>query len=119
MTPGGVLALDLSLRTGWCYGTLDDRKPVSGVWILPSMHNLGACFVALENELEDAIIRTQAQLVVMEAPLPDVRQTSALLQLGLAHHVESTCYRQAVQVRQQNVNSVRERVLGRGRFPKG
>jgi Holliday junction resolvasome RuvABC endonuclease subunit len=57
--------------------------------------------------------------VFFEAPLPDVRQTSARLLLGLASHVESTCYRYNVQCREQAVQTIRLAVMGRGRFPTG
>jgi Holliday junction resolvasome RuvABC endonuclease subunit len=116
---GGVLALDLSLSTGWALGGINDADPISGVWRLPGIDNLGRAFTALSNELEDAIALHQPRWVVAEAPLPDIRQTSARLLLGLSAHVESSCYRMGVPCFEVAVTTVRATVMGTGRFPKG
>jgi hypothetical protein len=113
--PGGVLALDLSTRSGWCYGRLDDTHPVSGVWVLPPMSRLGECFVALDNELSDAIALHQPRLVLTEAPLEKAQHTARLL-MGLADHALSCCYRHSVPCREQSVNTMRLAVLGRAHF---
>jgi hypothetical protein len=113
--PGGILALDLSTRTGWCYGRLDDTHPSSGVWILPPMSQLAACFVALENELDDAIALHQPRLVLAEAPLEKAQHTARLL-MGLADHVLSCCYRHNIPSREQSVNTMRKEILGTASF---
>lgn len=116
--PGGILTLDLSLTTGWAYGLASMGRPVCGVWKLPGGGDNGRTYTALGNILADAIHLHQPALVVMEAPLIK-QQTSARLLLGLAAHVESTCYRWEVPCREQSVMTVRKLVLGRGMFPKG
>lgn len=117
---GGILALDLSLSTGWAYGCAEDASPVSGYWVLPpTARGLGACYVALENELEDAIHLHRPALVAVEAPLVWKRQTSAELLLGLANIAEACCWRWDVECRKQSVESVRTAVIGTSRFPKG
>ena len=114
----GVLALDLALRVGWAFGLDADAAPHCGVWVLPSAADLGRRYAALGNELADALALHQPRLVLMEAPL--VRQdNSARLLLGLAAHVESTCYRWGVECREAHSATVRKAVLGRGTFPKG
>lgn len=113
----GTLCLDLSLSVGWAFGLHDDPAPRCGVWLLPSSADLGRRYAALGNELADAIALFQPRLVLMEAPL--VRQDrSARLLLGLAAHVESTCYRWEVECREAHSGTVRKAVLGRGTFPK-
>jgi hypothetical protein len=112
---GGILALDLSTRTGHCYGCLEDAVPISGVWVLPPMSQLAGCFVALENELEDAIAFHQPRLVLSEAPI-EKQQTSARLLIGLANQVMATCYRHRVPCREQSVNTMRLAMLGRCHF---
>ena len=111
MTAGGILALDLSTRTGWCQGGLDDAEPVSGVWVLPPMSQLAACFVALENELDDLIELRKPRLVLSEAPI-EKQQTSARLLIGLANQVLATCYRHGILAREQSVNTMRLAMLG-------
>lgn len=111
-----VLALDLSTRTGWCCGEQSDAAPRTGVWVLPDMADLGRCFVALDNELTDAIRFHQPDRVVMEAFIPNMQQTSAELLIGLASHVRSCCYREDVRCETEPASTVRKHVLGTGRF---
>lgn len=116
--PGAILALDLSLTTGFALGHACDREPLSGVWSLPS-GNQGAAFDALEHNLADAIEVHAPSLVFMEAPLVAMVQTSARLLLGLAAHVESTCWRYSVPCREETVQKIRLVATGRGHFKKG
>lgn len=122
-TPGGILALDLSLSTGWAYGGMNDLEPISGTWLLradgDTEREAGKWFAALDNEVADAIDIFQPSEVIMEAPLGSKRQTSARVLLGLACHAESCCYRKSVSISEQHVQTVRLDVLGCGRFPKG
>lgn len=114
----GTLCLDLSLSIGWAFGLHEDDAPRCGVWLLPSSADLGRRYAALGNELADAIALFQPRLVLMEAPL--VRQDrSARLLLGLAAHVESTCYRWGVECMETHSSTARKAVLGRGTFPTG
>lgn len=114
----GTLALDVSLSVGWAFGLDTDAAPRCGVWLLPSSADLGKRYAALGNELADALALHQPRLVLMEAPL--VRQdNSARLLLGLAAHVESTCWRWGVECREAHSATIRKAVLGKGTFPAG
>lgn len=117
--PGGVLALDLSRTTGWAYGGINDREPISGVWHLPGLDNLGRAFCALVSELEAACSAYQPGWVIAERPLFEKRQTSASLLQGLSYHAESTCFRLRIPFADESSTTIRARVMGRGRFPTG
>jgi len=82
----GVLALDLSQRTGWAYGRLDQPIPETGRWVLPDIGGRAARFCALHDMLDDHMERWKPIQMVIEAPLPPQAQThtnSALQQYGL------------------------------------
>lgn len=127
MPPGGILALDLSSITGWCYGTADSEMPLFGTWHLPVRLGWGAVFASLENELEDAIAEYRPAEVIQEAPLGAAMNATARgtrneeasrQQFGLAAAVEATCYRERVHCSDGNIGTVRKHVLGNGRIPK-
>jgi hypothetical protein len=79
------------------------------------MSNLAGCFVALENELGDAIVAHRPRLVLTEAPL-EKQQTAARLMIGLANVVLMVCYRFDVRCREQSVNTMRRQILGTASF---
>lgn len=113
-TPGGILALDLSGTVGWAAGH-PGQTPACGTWRLSTSPRLGPRFVGYENELIDALERWKPRLVVMEAPLPAMRQGStdvARQQFGLAAYTEGECERARVQLREQPAHMVRKAVLG-------
>jgi hypothetical protein len=115
---GGVLALDISLSTGWCWG--DERHlvtgPVWGVWLLPPNAALGRRLVAFENELADAISLHQPAVIAIEAPMPagvkGSAETARLL-LCLAGTAEATAYRWERKFIALAVQTVRADVCGR------
>lgn len=118
--PGGVLALDLSLRTGWAYGH-DHAAPVHGVWVLGKTADLGAVFSGLAGELQDAIAVLAPSVVLMEAPLPPQAQTAAIsarLQFGLAAVTEMICHEAGVPCEEERAQTVRKLVLGHSRVEK-
>jgi hypothetical protein len=118
----GILSLDLSSKTGWCYGGgLTGKRvpeaPVFGVWKLPAPTTPGRQIVAFENELLDAIDHYQPRLVVYEAALPAHMQThagTAELLIGLAVMTDATCYRHEIEVRKEWPQTVRSKVMGPG-----
>ena len=121
MPGGGILALDLSSRTGWAYGRPGDARPLCGVWVLPR-GGLGRMLASFENELDDAITVHRPRLLFVEAPLPPGRQSGMLAvrqQLGLAGAAESTAYRHGLRYREQAASTVRRAVLGTARFAPG
>lgn len=116
MQPGGVLALDLSLTTGWCYGAIKDAAPEFGRWwINGGIHRMGESFVDLQNSLERFLIAHRPSIVVYAMPYAKV-QTTARLTIGLAAHAESSCFREGVRVREVVESTARKHVLGRGSF---
>ena len=115
MRPGGILALDVALLSGWAYGCVGD-DPVGGTWVLPQANGqLGERYIALDNELTTALIVLQPVLVVM-APALLVQQKGLRFTLGLVAHVESACARQEVVLREASESTARKHVLGAGRF---
>jgi hypothetical protein len=118
MLPGGVLALDISLATGWCWG--DERHiktgPVWGVWLLPPRAGLGCRLVALENELIDAIQLHQPAVIAIEAPMPagvkGSAETARLL-ICLAAMADVAAYRAARRFVAHSSQTVRADVCGR------
>lgn len=126
MQPGGILALDLSSITGWCYGVADCEVPLFGTWHLPVEFGRGAVFASLENEVEDAIAEFRPAEVIQESPLDRAMKATARgtrneqasrQQFGLAAAVEATCYRERVHCSDGHVNTVRKHVLGKGNIP--
>ena len=120
-TAGGVLALDLSSRVGWAYGSVDASKPLCGVWVL-ARGDLGRTLASFENELEDAIALHRPGLIMVEAPLPPTATSNATTwrqQLGLAALAETTAYRNSIPFREQAASTIRRAVLGTARFPGG
>lgn len=117
--PGGILALDLALSTGWCFGDVGEIEPEAGTWSLgeeTGATELGEACLRLDNELHDAIQLYRPSVVIIEAAL---RRVSHRLLLGLAAHAYSCCARSRVPCEEKEVNHVRLRVLGRYRYPKG
>lgn len=115
-----VLALDLSTRVGWAVGR-DFEAPAHGVWVLPRMADLGACFSALAASLEDAIAVMRPDTVIMEAPLPPQAQTAmntARLQFGLAAVTEMICHEREVPCEEAAAYEVRKLVMGKARVEK-
>jgi hypothetical protein len=117
---GGVLFLDISLRTGWCYGTLANLTdgPGWGIWQLPTLDSLGRRIVAFENALADAIHQFQPAVVGIEAPLPAGATGSAHtaeLLICLAGAAEAVTYRWSRQFRRRAVSTLRSQVCGRFR----
>ena len=116
----GILALDLSERTGWAYGCVGDRQPLCGVWVLEG--DLGRRLASLENELEDAIVFHRPGLIMVEAPLPPTATSNASTwrqQLALAGVAEMAAYRHELRFREQAASTIRAQILGTCRFPNG
>lgn len=128
--PGGILALDLGIHAGWCYGGVHDTTPDLGAWELPGTDDLrdidsnearrsiltGARGAALENELEAlmALVRPRRMAFALRFA---ANQTSAYLLTGLAVAAEISAYRAEVQFVDKIAESeARAHVLGRGRF---
>lgn len=122
--PGGVLALDLSRTTGWCYGVASDRVPAFGVWILPSVGGEGARYAAFENVLAAAMDAWCPSQVVLEAAfsLQALAASSniavARQQLTLRGLAYAEAWRAFARISEIDSYTVRSEVLGRGRFAK-
>lgn len=117
LAPGGILALDISTKTGWAYGHPSTRltKPAAqGLWdlggMIPSIAKPGA---ALADSLADAFEVMQPSLLIIEAPLAKQQSTARLL-LGLAYVAELVAYRWSVRCREEMPQTVRKQIMGRG-----
>ena len=113
--PGGILALDLSLTTGWAYGVSRANRPSCGLWLLGRMDHLGRVNSGLAQCLEDAISLHQPSLVIFEAPIVK-QQTTARALIYLCGVVELICYERSVDCREAAAPTARKLVLGRGSF---
>lgn len=115
--PGGVLALDLATKTGWCYGPIGAERPVWGVWQLPSPTEAGRQGAAFRNQLLDAIDRYRPKLIMYEAALPagamPHAKTGELL-IGLAFVADVACYDREVEARKEWPQTIRSKVMGPG-----
>ena len=110
--PGGVLALDISSRTGWAYGHAD-APPIFDTWTLGKFDELGRACSSLAASLEAAIALHAPRLILFEAPIPK-QQTSARGLIYLCGVVEMIAYEQSVRAREEHAATVRKAVLGRG-----
>lgn len=118
--PGGLLTLDLSLTTGWAYGSLGE-KPVWGNWFLGKMAAAGEALAVLEDHCDDAIRLHRPRALVYEAPIPANRSKNGadtielLIQLcGIAKLI---AVRHGIPYYHQNANEARSKVLGKA--PRG
>jgi hypothetical protein len=118
----GILALDLSSNVGWAYGEVGiNNAPASGVWRLAD-GGLGRMLASFENELEDAILLHQPALILTEAPLDPTAASNHQVwrqQISLAGIAETAAWRHDILFREQSVSTIRTKVLGTCRFPKG
>jgi len=114
--PGGLLALDLSGRTGVAYG----HGPIPDwyrLWRFPQPTR-GGRFNAFRSEFVDTIDQWQPSRVAMEAPLHPRAQRdehSARQQFGLAAYVEGECDEAGIPCMERNADEVRRRIIGRTR----
>jgi len=113
------LALDLSTRVGWGFGT-QSTKPVYGTWVLGD-GGLGRRCSCLANEMEGAIQLFKPDLIILEAPLPAQRQASthvARIQFGLAAVAEMMAHEWNVRCEEERAEKVRAALFGKARVEK-
>lgn len=116
MAQGGILALDLSLTTGFAYGGLRENSPFFSRWRLNGgIARMGEAWVDLQNKIEDFLALQRPEFVVYALPFAK-QQTSARLGLGLAAHTESSCFRMEVPCFEVQESTARKNILGRGSF---
>ncbi len=116
---GGVLALDVSLSTGWSYGQLYGA-PVYGTWKIPK-GSLGLRMACLARHVRQAIIDLKPALIVFESPLNlhvNRRVGTARLLMCLCGVVEMVAEDHGVPVLEESAAEVRKRVLGKVRFSR-
>jgi Holliday junction resolvasome RuvABC endonuclease subunit len=111
----GIIALDLSLTTGWAYGCFGER-PVWGNWRLGRMESSGEALAVLEDYVHEAILKYQPRLLAYEAPIPAKHNpsSSAVIELliQLAGIAKLISVRHRIPYFHQNVGEARKRVLG-------
>jgi hypothetical protein len=121
---GGILALDLSRSTGWCYGAVDDERPAFGVWHLPKIGGEGGRYGAFENVLIEAMEEWRPGQLILEAPL----SLQAMLGISTAKVMQQQytlrglafkeAWRASAPIQEIDSQSVRCDVMGRRHFPK-
>lgn len=122
MSAGGILALDLGLVTGFAYG-LPGSVPIFGCVRLPGpAAGFGRRFCHLTNGICDLIVEHRPALLAKEAILRLAAQNSAhvaRLQFGYQAIADEEAHRQDVEVVEEDVDLVRNHLIGRRRAPKG
>jgi Holliday junction resolvasome RuvABC endonuclease subunit len=118
--PGGILALDLSLTTGFAYGVFGER-PVWGHWQIGRMEASGEALAVLEDHCDDAIRWHRPRALVYEAPIPANRSSNGAytieLLLQLAGIAKLIAVRHGIPYYHQNLTQARSKVLGKA--PRG
>jgi hypothetical protein len=135
LPPGGVLALDLSTKVGWCYGPVTGKLPLAtGTWELPTFNGAklglgervpfgskGSRGMALQNDLIRTFLcvgRSRLVLpdeIVLEKALPPQAQTqteTCYLQYGLGFLVHTEACTANVPVSEIDAWTVRREVFG-------
>jgi hypothetical protein len=119
---GGLLSLDLAIRTGWCFGTAGS-KPRWGAFSLGEVvdNDFGRIYAKLFQWLGDFVALEKPDRLVFEAPLPGPRQSSAnaaRILLGAATVTELVCQLNSIGCREVAVSTVRKHFCGNGNAKK-
>lgn len=116
--PDGVLAIHLGDAVGWCYG--GDHMDGGGVWYLPKRVDAGFIGAALFDALADLCKRSKPRLIVLTGPPSEVEAAGspdvAVLHLGLLMCVQVFGWRRKIATEVPNVETIREKMLGRAEF---
>jgi len=127
----GILALDISSRTGFAYGTPESQAPITGVWRLPRIdlrETQASAYGALLRNLVKLNQQHKFDGFAFEAPLPthahtkgDTQKSAALSEslLGLAAVADAFAACFNIPARRWNVQTVRARFCGHGRPEDG
>lgn len=119
ISPGCILALDISTSTGWCAGTAGDIIPEWGVWELPGPESIfGRRLNAFENCLLDAFTKFQPSAVYVERPIPQRTNNvvAAEMTYGLHAMVALHCFRHDLKFERPSVDMIRSKVMGRSKL---
>lgn len=117
-----ILALDLSKRsTGWALWSIDQARPVSGVWSLGSeLTSAGTVFLNLHQRMNELYSVSPYDTVIYEEPLNLdsgkllTNKDTTFLLMGLATHVDSFCEAKRIRkYRSINNSSWRRHFIGR------
>lgn len=107
-----ILALDLSSRTGWAVGHIQDG-PQWGCFVLPKTgENLGPFLQAFDDWLDTRLHRNRPDLVAYEAPVfykPGTTQLVTIRKLySLASVTELVCHRHGIDVTEADNQQVKK-----------
>ena len=111
---GGILALDVALRTGWAF-SVPGQPALHGVWRLDSVRgSIGAACAALVERLANAITDHQPALLVFEQPITPFRRSAATTRLlmSLCGAVETTAYLRDLTVQEIHPRTWKAKILG-------
>lgn len=115
--PGGILAIDIGLRTGWAYGHPGGvLRPAWGFWRMPDeVESDGMRGMRFQNALADRLALLRPSVLAFAVRVGMI-QTSAYLLTGLAFCAEVEAERQNVRSVKVAEGAARKAVLGRGSF---
>lgn len=115
--PGGILALHLGDRVGWCYSSSN-----LGAWTLPNTTDHGCLGAALIDAVSDITKVLRPVAITLSGPPSEVETTTrpdvAVLHLGLLMCVRVFAYRRKLKMSVPNIGEIRGRMLGRNEFPR-
>jgi hypothetical protein len=117
--PGGVLALHLGTRTGWCYGTASEARPSFGTWRLADETNHAEIGAAFMDALGDHRKLMNPAVIAITSGIGDVDDASAanlaVVQIKLAGLAEVYAWRRSLGLAVVNADEVRAKHLGSSR----
>lgn len=118
MIPEGVLFLDLSKHVGWVFGHSANILPAWGVLELPEKGGYGHVFNALQNGLEDLIMRLNPARIGIEDIISQRMNSAytARLTNGLHAIADLVCYLNEIDPIRVSVDHIRKSVIGRARL---
>lgn len=112
-----ILALDLAARTGWAFGKVGARSPISGsIRFAKPGASLGMVFSTCRVWLRDLVLLHQPNVVVFESPMTPAHMsgktnaTTIRLLVGLTAIAEEACF--GLDCREAKVIEVRRHFIG-------
>src|SRR5215469_13067247 len=126
MQTGGLLALDLASRFGYCYGmpgTPPDLLRDHGWRQLPTQQGEGAVFCAYEDWLRNVLDKAKPKLVVYETPFISQNRSTPLVTarrlMGLAVITIKCCHEARIhRVESASNSAVKKFITSSGRADK-
>lgn len=122
MSPGPLLALDLSTHVGWAFYADRVARPIFGTWDAPRLldrDNYGRLFCAFEDWLLRQFDKRDLDVLAFEAPILPKNRTfqktrAVRISYGLAEITERVAWRRGVRCIECHPMTVKARFAGHG-----